>query len=163
MINSTRIENVTEFVYLGSLLTWDNDCSKEIKRRIARATGAMAGFKKVWNSMYIRVRTKLSIIRSCVISVLLYTCETWTLRKRDIGSLMAFEMKCYRRILHIHWQQKITNVEIRQWLNIKKNVMQLIMERKLKIIWAYLQVGWQPVGEERGVWNHRWTKQESKT
>jgi len=57
MVNSTRIENVTEFVYLGSLLTWDNDCSKEIKRRIARATGAMAGFKKVWNSMDISVYT----------------------------------------------------------------------------------------------------------
>jgi len=60
MINSTRIENVTEFVYLSSLLTWDNDCSKEIKRRIARATGAMAGLKKIWNSTYIiSVRTKL--------------------------------------------------------------------------------------------------------
>jgi len=66
-------------------------------------------------------------------SVLLYVCETWTLRKRDIDSLMAFEIKCYRRILHIHWQHKITNVEIRQRLDIKKNVMQLIMERKLKL------------------------------
>jgi len=69
MINNTRIENVTEFVYLGSLLTWDNDCGKEIKRRIARATGAMAGFKKIWNSMHISTRTKLSIIRSCVIYI----------------------------------------------------------------------------------------------
>jgi len=114
MIDSTRIENVTEFVYLGSLLTWDNDCSKEIRRRIAQATGAMAGFKKVWNSMHISIRTKLSIIRSCIISVLLYTCETWTLKKRDIDLLMAFEMKFYSRILHIHWQYKLINVEIRQ-------------------------------------------------
>jgi len=110
IIDSTRIENVTEFVYLGSLLTWDNDCSKEFKRRIARATGAMAGFKKVCNSMYISIRSKLSIIRSCVMSVLLNACEVHvrllTLRKRDIGSLMAFEIKCYRRILHIHWRKK---------------------------------------------------------
>jgi len=63
MINNTRIKNVTEVVFLGSLLTWDNDCSKEIKRRIVRATGAMGGFKKVWNSMYISIRTKHSIIR----------------------------------------------------------------------------------------------------
>jgi len=48
---------------------------------------------------------------------------------------MSFEMKCYRRILHIHWQLKITNVEIRQRLDIKKNVMQLIMKRKLKLFW----------------------------
>jgi len=55
MIDNTRIENVIKFVYLnylGSLLTWDYDCSKQIKIRIARAIGAMAGFKKVWNSMY---------------------------------------------------------------------------------------------------------------
>jgi hypothetical protein len=101
MINNTRIKNVTEFVYLGSLLNWDNDCSKEIKRRIARATG-VAGLEKMWTSMHISTRTKLSIIKSCVMSVLLYACETWTLKKRDIDSLMAFEMKYYRRILHIH-------------------------------------------------------------
>jgi len=50
LIGNTRIENVTEFWYLGSLLTWDNDCNKEIKRRIARATGAIAGFKTLSNS-----------------------------------------------------------------------------------------------------------------
>jgi len=61
------------------------------------------------------------------------TCETWILGKRDIESLMAFEMKCYRRVLHIHWQQKITNLEIRQRLDIKHNVMQMTMERKLKL------------------------------
>jgi len=120
MIDSTLIENFTEFVYLGRLRAWDNDCSNEIKTRIARATGAMAGFQKVWNSMYVSVRTKLSIIRSCVMSVLLFACETWTLRKRDIiDTLMSFEMKCYRSILHIHWQKKITNAEIRQRLDIK--------------------------------------------
>ena len=50
-----------------------------------------------------------------------------------MDSLMAFEMKCYRRILHIHWQQEITNSEIRQRLDTKKNVVQMIMERKLKL------------------------------
>jgi len=51
MIICTRIKNVTELVYRGSLLTWNNDSSKGIKRRIARATGAMAGFKRIWNSI----------------------------------------------------------------------------------------------------------------
>ena len=101
-------------MYLGSLLTWDDDCSKEIKRRIAQATGAMTGFKKVWNNMHISTGTKPSIIRTCAMSVLLYACKTWTLRKREIDSLMAFEMEGYRRILHIHWQQKIMNSEKRR-------------------------------------------------
>jgi len=69
MISSTWTERVTEFMYLGSLLTCDNDCCKEMKRRIARVTGVMARFKKVWNSMHISTRTKFSIIRTCVMNV----------------------------------------------------------------------------------------------
>ena len=132
-IGSNKIENVTEFVYLGSLLTWDNDCNKEIRRRIARATGVMTGFKQIWKSKHISTRTKLCIIRTCVMSVLLYACETWTLRKKDKDILLAFEMKCYRRILHIRWQQKITNVEVRSRVGNTRNIVQLILERKLSL------------------------------
>ena len=132
-VGGRSIENVAEFVYLGSLLTCDNDCNKEIKRRIARATGAMAGFKTIWNSKHISTQTKISIIRTCVMSVLLYACETWTLRKKDKDSLLAFEMKCYRRILHIRWQQRITNVEVRRRVSNTRNIVQLIMERKMSL------------------------------
>jgi hypothetical protein len=132
-ISGRNIENVTEFVYLGSLLTWDNDCSKAIKRRIARATGAMEGFKTIWNSKHICTETKIRIIRTCVMSVLLYACETWTLREKDKDSLLAFEMKCYRRILHIRWQQRITNEEVRRRVGNTRSIVQLIMERKLNL------------------------------
>ena len=105
---------------MGSLLTWNYDCSREIKRRIARATGAMAGLKKIRKSLLpVHKHTdKLSIIRSYVMNVLLYACETWTPKKRDNDSLMAFEMKCFRRIIHIHWQHKIKNLQIRRRLHI---------------------------------------------
>ena len=132
-IKGRIIENATEFVYLGSLLTWDNDCNKEIKRRIARATGAVAGFKTIWKSKHISTETKINIVRTCVLSVLLYACETWTLRRKDRVSLLTFEMKCYRRILHIRWQQRITNVEVRRRVGNTKNIVQIIMERKLSL------------------------------
>ena len=132
-IKGRIIENITEFVYLGSLLTWDNDCNKEIKRKIARATGAMAGFKTIWKSKHISTETKINIVRTCVLSVLLYACETWTLRRKDRDSLLTFEMKCYRRILHIRWQQRITNVEVRRRVGNTKNIVQIIMERKLSL------------------------------
>ncbi len=93
----------------------------------------MAGFKTIWNSKHISTETKISIIRTCVLSVLLYACETWTLRKKDKDLLLAFEMKCYRRILHIHWHQKITNVEVRIRVGNTRNIVQLIMERKLSL------------------------------
>jgi hypothetical protein len=129
-VNGESLENVEEFVYLGSLLTWDNDCSKEI-RRIAKAAGAMVGFGNIWRSREISIQTKMGIIRTCVFSILLYACETWTLRKKDTSKLLAFEMRCYRRILRIRWEQKITNKEVREKVESNKNIEQVIMERKL--------------------------------
>ena len=78
----TTIENVEKFEYLGSLLTWENNCSDEIKRRIGKATGTMASLKHIWNSKKLRIENKLKILKTCVFSVLLYASETWTL-KRD--------------------------------------------------------------------------------
>jgi len=96
-VGDKELENVTEFTefeYLSSLLSWDNDCGKEIRGRIAKALGAMAGFKKVWTSTEISVKTKFSILKTCIFSIILYASESWTLRKRDKDVLMAFEMRC---------------------------------------------------------------------
>jgi len=130
-VNDEILENVEEFVYLGSLLTWNNDCGKEIARRIAKAAGAMAAFGNIWRSREISIQTKVKIITTCIFSVLLYACETWTMRTHETNKLLAFEMRCYRRILHIRWQQKITNKEVRKRVGNTKNIKQLIMERKL--------------------------------
>ena len=73
-VGNKDLENVTEFEYHGSLWSWDNDCGKEIKKRIAKALGAMAEFKNVWNSKEMSVETKLSISRTCIFSTLLYAC-----------------------------------------------------------------------------------------
>jgi hypothetical protein len=132
-VDGETIENVTEFEYLGSLITWDNDCSAKIKRRIAKATGAMAGFNKVWRSKDISVETKVEIIRTCIFSILLYASEAWTIKKADKDRLLAFEMKCFRRILHIRWEQKITNTEVRRRVKAQENIFQRFMRRKLNL------------------------------
>ena len=64
-------------------------------------------------------------------SVLLYACESWTLKKNDRDRLLAFEMRCYRWILNIKWHEKVTNKEIRRQLEVKRSIMQIIIERKL--------------------------------
>jgi Domain of unknown function (DUF6451) len=121
-----KVKNVTEFEYLGSLITWDNDGTIEIKRRIGKATGVMAGFRNIWKSKNINSATKLEILKTCVFSVLLYACETWSLKKKDKDLLMAFEMRCYRRILHIRWQHKITNEKVRRRTRKKQNIVQTV-------------------------------------
>jgi Domain of unknown function (DUF6451) len=126
-----KVENVTDIEYLRSLITWDNDGTIEIKRRIGKATGVMAGFRNIWKSKNINLATKLEIIKTCVFSVLLYACETWTLKK-DKDSLMAFKMRCCRRILHIWWQQKIAN-EVGRRTRRKQNIVQTVMKRKLNL------------------------------
>ena len=81
-------KKVEKFEFLGSLLTRSNNCSEEIKRRIEKATGAIASLKHVWGS-------KLRVFTTWVFSVLLYASETWTLKQIDRRKLLAFEMKHY--------------------------------------------------------------------
>lgn len=132
-LGNEKIENVKEFVYLGSLLTWDNDCGKDIRARIAKGKGVLAGFNNIWRSKEISNKTKLNILRSCVFSTALYASESWTLKKVDRAKILAFEMYCYRRLLHISWTQKITNLEIRKRLGLKEDLVQAIMRRKLQL------------------------------
>jgi hypothetical protein len=139
-VGNIEIENVTEFEYLGSLLTWNNDCGKEIRKRIATALGAMAGFKNKRTSREISITAKLNIVRKCIFSVLLFACESWMLRKQDKHKLMAFEMKCYRRILHIRWQQKIANEEVQKRVECKHNIIQTVIERILNFFEHILQM-----------------------
>jgi|SRR6218665_1349781 len=67
-VQDEAIENVKEFVYLGSLLTWNNDCTREITRRIAKAKGVMAGLNTIWNSKQISYKTKLNVLKTRVFS-----------------------------------------------------------------------------------------------
>ena len=118
---------------MGSVITWDNDCSKDIRARIAKAKGVFAGFNNIWKSKQIRYHTKVNLLRSCVFSVALYASECWTLKKIDKDKLLAFEMYCYRSILRLSWTQKVKNIEVRERLNIKDDLIQVIMSRKLKL------------------------------
>jgi hypothetical protein len=132
-INGEKVENVEEFEYLGSLLTWDNSCSKEIRRRINKTTGAMASMKHMWNTGKLTVESKIKLLTTCVFSVLLYASETWTLKEGDKQKLLAFEMRCYRRILRIHWSDMIRNVDIRKQIGAHETIIDIIKKRKLRL------------------------------
>ena len=130
-ILNQEVENVEEFIYSGSVITWDNDCSKDIRTRIAKGKGMLENLKTIWKDRNISYATKLSILKTCVFSTMLYGCETWTYKKADKDKILAFEMYCYRRVLRIRWVQKVKNEEVRRRLDAKENLMQVIMKRKL--------------------------------
>ena len=80
-VGSTTLENVEHFVYLDSVLTWDNDCTKDIRTRIVKAKAVMAGFNNIWRIKQMSYRINISILNTCAFSVALYACETRSLKK----------------------------------------------------------------------------------
>ena len=132
-IDGHEIEYVTEFIYLGSLVTANNDCSPEIRRRINLANQSFARLRTIWQSSDVQLKTKLDLLRVCVFSRLLYAAETWTLKSVDERRLLAFEMKCYRRLLKIRWQDKVTNASIRERLQRNETVVDTVKRRKLQL------------------------------
>ena len=132
-INGQKIECVDQFVYLGSLITKDNDCSKEVRRRIGVASGSFGALTEMWESGEVSINVKLMLLESCVMSTLMYACETWTLKKTDRDRLNAFEMECYRKILGVKWQDKVRNEDIRKKLGKMKPIAEKVVDRKMEL------------------------------
>jgi hypothetical protein len=133
MVEGIHLENVERFTYLGSSMTFDLDCKSEIKIRIAKGTAVLKAMEKIWKSRAIRIKTKLEVLKTCVFSSMLYACETWVLTKDSQRRVLAFERKCYRKILRIGWTQKINNDEVYKRVDMTENLMQKIIQRKLKL------------------------------
>jgi len=107
--------NTSTIICLGSTLTWDNDCSVEIKNRIKKATGAYPNFNVIWNDRNITVEQKIQLLDACVFfSILLYASDTRTLKKSDEKRLAAFEMRCYRRLIRIRERAGLSDKWIHQ-------------------------------------------------
>jgi hypothetical protein len=132
-IDNEKLEVVSQYIYLGSLFTEDNDCSKEIQRRIGIASGTLGAMKHIWKSCNVSIAVKLKLLDACVFSSLLYACETWTMKKTDMRWMNSFEMKCYRKLLRITWSRHVTIESIRRTLGRQRDIVQKIKERKLSL------------------------------
>jgi len=115
-VDCQDVENVTEFVYLGSLMTYDGSCSKDIRLQITKGKAVVKSMGTIWKSKNITDELKLKVLRTCVFGVALHACETWTLKKIDRNRLRAFEMYRYRRMLRISWKAKERIENIRRKL-----------------------------------------------
>ncbi|CAM1293255.1 Uncharacterised protein r2_g233 [Pycnogonum litorale] len=114
-VNGGTLEEVKTFQYLGSTLNEDVTSVIEVKKRLAMATSQLAQLNRMWNSNGISIATKMRLLRSLMVSIALYGCETWTYNKGFEKRISAaFELRCFRRILGITWKQKITNVEVKE-------------------------------------------------
>ena len=104
-----KLETVTNFKYLGSVIT-DEGSKLEILSRIAQTAAALTRLKPVWIDKSTSLGSKIRLMRSHVTSIFLYACESWTLTAEFQRRIQAMEMRCYRRILRILYKDHVTNV-----------------------------------------------------
>ena len=111
-VGDTKLEEVTAFKYLGATIC-EQGSKPEIVNRIAQSTAALSKLQTIWRDKNINLSSKVRLMRSLVISIFLYACESWTLNKDLEKRISAFEMRCYRRILGISYKDRITNLEVK--------------------------------------------------
>ena len=111
-MNGQKLETVTSFKYLGSVIT-DEGSKPETLSRIAQTTAALTRLKPVWNDRSISLSSKIRLMCSLVKSIFLYACDSWTLTAKLQRRIQAMEMRYYCKILHISYKDHVTNEEVR--------------------------------------------------
>ena len=94
-----KLEAVTDFIFLGSKITADGDCSQEIKRRLLLGREVMTNLDSILKSRDITLSTKVRLVKTMVFPVVMYGCESWTIKKAERQGIDAFELWCWRRLL----------------------------------------------------------------
>ena len=105
-------ETVADFVFLGSKITADGDCSHEIKRLLLLGRKDMTDLDSILKSRDITLPTKVCLVKAMVFPVVMYRCESWTLKKAECGRIDAFELWCWRRLLRVPWTARRPNQSI---------------------------------------------------
>ena len=102
-------ETVADFIFLGSKITVDGDCSHEIKRRLLLGRKVMTTLDSILKSRDITLPTKVCLVKAMVFPVVMYGCENWTIKKSEHQRIDAFELWCWRRLLRVPWTARISN------------------------------------------------------
>ena len=106
------VETVTDFIFGGSKITADGDCSHEIKRRVLLGRKVMTNLDSILKSRDITLPKKVHLIKAMVFPVVMYGCESWTVKEAERRRIDAFELCCWRRLLRVPWTARRPNQSI---------------------------------------------------
>ena len=132
VVDGTEVEHVTQFNFLGSLITTSSGCSTELRRRMAMAKSAMVGLNKIWTDRGITKATKKRLVSALIFPVATYGCESWTLTKADQSRITSFEMWCWRRMLRISWFMKRSNISVLEEIQPKRRLLPHVQSQMMK-------------------------------
>ena len=103
------MEAVTDFLFLGSKITADGDCSHEFRRQLLLGRQVMTNLDSMWKSRDITLQKKISIVKTMVFPVVIYGCESWMIKKAGCQKIAAFKLWCWRRLLKVPWTARRSN------------------------------------------------------
>ena len=108
-IDGETMETATDFIFVGSRIIADGDCSHEIKRRLLLGRKAMTNLDSILKSRDITLPTKVCLVKAMVFPVVMYGCESWTIKKAEHRKIDVFELWCWRRLLRVPWTSRTSN------------------------------------------------------
>ena len=124
------MEIVTDFIFLGSKITADIDCNHEIKRHLLLGRKAMTNLESVLKSRDITLSTKVHLVKAIVFPVVMYGCESWTIKKAECQRTDAFELWFWRRLLGVPWTARRSNQSILKEISPEYSLERLMLKLK---------------------------------
>ena len=126
------METVTAFIFLGSKITVDGDCSHEIKRHLLLGRKTMTNLDSILKSRDIALPTKVRLGKAMVYPVVMYGCESWTIKKAEHRKIDTFELWCWRRLLRVHWTARRSNQCMLKEISPEYSLKGLMLKLKLQ-------------------------------
>ena len=129
-IDGETMETVTDFIFLGSKITAEGDCSQEIKRHLLLGRKAMTKLDSMLKSRDITLPTKVHLVKAMVFPVVMYGCESWTIKKAKCRRIDAFELWCWKRLLRVPWTSRRSNQSILKEISPEYSLEGLMLKLK---------------------------------
>ena len=158
------VETVADFIFLGSKITADGDCSHEIKRHFLLGRKAMNNLDSILKSRDITLLTKVHLVKAMVFPVVMYGCESWTIKKAEYWRIDVFELWCWRRLLRVPWTARRSNQSILKEISPEYSLEGLMLKLQSfsHLMWRTdsfvktLKLGKIESGRRRGWHKMRW-------
>ena len=131
-IDGETVEIVADFIFMGSKITADGDCSHEIKRRLLLGRKVMTNLDSLLKRRDITLPTKVHLVKAMVFPVVMYGCESWTIKKAEHQKVDAFELWCWRRLLRVPWTARRSNQPILKEISHGYSLKGLMLKLKLQ-------------------------------
>ena len=159
-------ETVTDFIFLGSKITVDGGCNHEIKRRLLLGRKVMTNLDSIFKSRDITLPTKVHLVKAIIFPVVMYGCESWTIKKAEHWRIEAFELWCWRRLLRVPWTTRKSNQSILREISPEYSLEGLMLKLKLQYFGHLMRrtdslektlmlgkiEGWRRRGQQRMRW-----------